>query len=181
MLFKTLLALSAFLTTPSLATHYPNALSLINAQPDLTRIAAYIKADPFLVDLYTHARDVTITIPVDSGFPPGTPPPSLTARPLLRAIVSEFVIEGVYPLKSFRQEGEGTGATYANTKLAGPEEYVNTSRGRALAKLFRQAGKPSVELGLGVSANVTQGVSHSASTVVPHPTPPKPRPYRTLC
>lgn len=132
---------------------FDNALALIESQSDLTLFARLVRRDPELVKLYSSAKDVTIVAAVDSPFPDAeTSAIIYSNKAYIRGVLQDTVIEGQYPTKAIT-----TSPIYANTKLSNPR-FVNTLRGRAVAKLIERDGKKTVDIGVGNSANITQGV-----------------------
>ncbi|KAG7005398.1 hypothetical protein G7Y79_00020g049260 [Physcia stellaris] len=145
-----LLLLLPLCTTTSVAPR--NALALIEAQPDLTLIAALIKRDPELVKLYSTAKDVTIVAAPDSTFTTTDPNNVIYAdRAGVRAILQDIVIKGLVPTSRITKK-----PIYFSTELTDPR-FVDTSRGSAVAKFVEIAGKKTVDVGAGVRANITQG------------------------
>ena len=157
MLFPNVASVILFLLLPFYATTsavtYKNALALIEAQPDLTLIAALIKRDPVLVKLYSTAKNVTIVTAVDSSFT-STDPNNLiySNRAAVRAVLQDIVIRGLHPTSGITKK-----PIYPSTELTDPR-FVDTSRGRAVSKLVEINGKKTVDVGAGTRANITQGV-----------------------
>ena len=145
------LLLPFYATTSAVASQ--NALTLIEAQSDLTLIAALIKRDPVLVELYSTATDVTIVAAVDSSFTSTDPNnPIYSNRAAVRAILQDIVIRGLYPTSAITKN-----PIYPSTELTNPR-FVDTSRGRAASKLVEINGKKTVDVGSGTRANIVQGV-----------------------
>lgn len=138
-------------TSPEASSN--NALALIESQSDLTLIASLIRRDPELVKLYSSVKDATVIVATDSSFPTtNTSAIVYSNRACIRAILQATVIEGQYPTGAIT-----TDPVYANTKLSNPR-FVDTSRGRAVAKLVEINGKKTVDIGVGNRANITLGV-----------------------
>lgn len=130
-----------------------NALALIEAQPDLTLIAALIRRDPELVKLYSTAKDVTIVAAVDSSFTTTDPNNLIFAdRAGVRAVLQDIVIRSLVPTSRITKI-----PIYFSTELTDPR-FVDTSRGSAVSKFVEVDGKKTVDVGAGVRANITQGV-----------------------
>ena len=155
-----LLLLLPFCATTSVAPR--NALALIEAQPDLTLIAALIRRDPELVKLYSTAKDVTIVAAPDSTFTTTDPNnPIYADRAGVRAVLQDIVIKGLVPTSRITKI-----PIYFSTELTDPR-FVDTSRGSAVAKFVEIAGKKTVDVGAGVRANITQGVMRFPSQPFP--------------
>lgn len=137
----------------------PNALALLESQDDLTFITTLIKRDPVLTRLYKTAKDITVAAPTDQSFKDLLNTSSidldgpLFPKDLVRAVEQELVLEGRYPLSSFKKK-----AKYVPTKLAN-RTYVNLSSGRAVCRLALQNGQKTLHFGGTRISNVTQGVS----------------------
>ena len=143
--------LPLYATTSAAASQ--NALGLIEAQPDLTLITALIKRDPELVKLYSTVKNATIVAAIDSSFSSIDPNNILYSnRAALRAILQDIVIRGLYPTSRITKK-----PIYPSTELT-DTRLVDTSRGRAVAKLVEIDGKKTVDVGAGSRANITQGV-----------------------
>ena len=165
MLVPSVVSLLLFLLLPFLATTSTvassTALALIEAQSDLTLIAALIRRDPALVKLYSTVKNATIVAAVDSSFTSLDPNNIIYSnKEAVGAILQDIVISGLYPTRTII-----TKPIYASTKLVNPR-FVDTSRGAATAKLVEVDGKETVNIGSGVSANITQGVNRYSSQFV---------------
>ena len=146
-----LLLLPLYATTSAAVSH--NALALIEAESDLTLIAALIRRDPVLVKLFSTVKNATIIAAVDSGF--GFTDPNniiYSNRAALRAVLQDTVIRGLHPTSAITEN-----PIYPSTFLSDPR-LVDTSRGRAASKLVEIDGKKTVDVGSGLRANITQGV-----------------------
>lgn len=162
MLIPNLASLLLFLLLPLYATTSAvaalNALTLIEAQPDLTLIAALIRRDPELVKLYSTVKNVTIVAAIDSSFTIIDPNNiAYSNRAAVRAILQDIVIRGVIPTSGITTE-----PIYPSTKLT-DARFVDTSRGRAASKLVEVDGQKTVDVGAGIRANITQGVTLPSS------------------
>ena len=158
MLTPNVASLLPFLLLPlSFATSavvFSNALALIEAQSDLTLIAALIRRDPELVKLYSTVKNATVVAAVDSSFSIIDPNNIIYSnKAAIRAILQDTVIRGLHPTSAIT-----TDPIYPSTKLSDPR-FVDTSRGRAVAKLVEIDGKKTVDVGAGKRANITIGVS----------------------
>ncbi|KAI4211757.1 MAG: hypothetical protein LQ351_005531 [Letrouitia transgressa] len=113
----------------------PNALALLESQDDLTFITTLIKRDPVLTRLYKTAKDITVAAPTDQSFKDLLNTSSidldgpLFPKDLVRAVEQELVLEGRYPLSSFKKK----------------------------AKLALQNGQKTLHFGGTRISNVTQG------------------------
>ena len=136
------------------AVVFPNALSLLEAQPDLSLITALVKRDPELVNLYLTVKNVTIVAAIDSSFTSIDPNNLIYSnRAAVRAILQDIVIRGIIPTSRIT-----TTPIYPSTELS-DARFVDTSRGRAASKLVEVDGKKTVDVGAGTRANITQGVT----------------------
>ena len=150
------LLLPLYVTTSAVASQ--NALALIEAQSDLTLIAALIRRDPELVKLYSTVKNATIVAATDSSFTSIDPNNLVYSnRAAVRAILQDNVIRGVVPTS-----GITTKPIYPSTKLT-DARFVDTSRGRAVSKLVETDGKKTVDVGAGTRANIIQGVTLPSS------------------
>ena len=130
-----------------------NALALLEAQSDLTLITALVKRDPELVKLYSTVKNATIVAAVDSSFPIMDPNSvRYSNRSLIRVILQDIVIRGVYPTSAITKN-----PIYPSTFSTNPR-YVDISRGSVTSKLVELNGEKTVTLGAGSRANITQGV-----------------------
>ncbi|KAL9595332.1 MAG: hypothetical protein Q9219_006509 [cf. Caloplaca sp. 3 TL-2023] len=130
---------------------YPNALALINAQPDLTIIATLINRDPELINLYQSVKDVTIFTAPDDTFPnKDLNVPPFTDKPFARAVLRQIIVEGIHPTSEFTAKPK-----YYKSKLTDPD-YVNLSLGAAVARLVRLNNQNNFLAGGGLSANVLE-------------------------
>ena len=145
------LLLPLYATTSAVTTR--NALALIEAQTDLTLIAALVRRDPELVKLYSSVRNATIVAAIDSSFPSVDPNNIIYSnRAGVRAILQDVVIKGLHPTSAITKN-----PIYPSTFLSDPR-FVDTSRGRAVSKLVEIDGNKTVDAGAGVRANIVQGV-----------------------
>ena len=161
---------AALVTLPLAFAHptYENALQYIESQHDLAIITSLIKADPVLTDLYSNVKDATVLAPLDSGFPSQDLSSSFfRSKFVIQTILTELIFDGLYPSSVWRSKPK-----YVDTKLAKPSVYVNTSRGKAVGKLFSRDGDKSVELGIGLIQNLVKPVSksHHRVSCTCHPT-----------
>ena len=157
MLTPTLISLLLFFLLPLSATTSgvvsKNALAFIEAESDLTLIAALIRRDPVLVKLFSTVKDATIVAAVDSGF--GFTDPNniiYSNRAAVRAVLQDTIIRGLHPTSAITKN-----PIYPSTFLTN-QRLLDTSRGRATAKLVEIDGKKTVDVGAGLRANITQGV-----------------------
>ena len=145
------LLLPLYATTSAVATR--NALALIEAQSDLSLIAALVRRDPELVKIYSSVRNATIVVAVDSSFPSVDPNNIIYSnRAGVRAVLQNVVIRGLHPTSAITKN-----PIYPSTSLSNPR-FVDTSRSRAVVKLVEIDGSTTVDAGAGVRANITQGV-----------------------
>ena len=143
--------LPLYATTSAVVSH--NALALIEAESDLTLIAALIRRDPVLVKLFSTVKNATIVAATDSGFGFTDPNNIIYSNPAaLRAVLQDTVIRGLHPTDAITKN-----PIYPSTFLSNPR-LVDTSRGRAASKLVEIDGKKTVDVGSGLRANITQGV-----------------------
>ena len=165
MYLKKLLSLLAAFVLPLCiaATKTPappgSSLELIESQKDLTLVAGLIRNHPDLVALYSKVKNVTIFLPPDSTFTEKDPNSSLytTNAESTKSILKAVIVEGLYPASAIT-----TVPRYLNTKLTSPK-YVDTSRGKAVAKLVETNGKKTVDIGVDTSSYVVIPVSGEPS------------------
>ncbi|KAL9044848.1 MAG: hypothetical protein Q9214_002044 [Letrouitia sp. 1 TL-2023] len=90
----------------------PNALALLESQDDLTIITTLIKKDPVLIRLYRTAKDITVVAPTDQSFKTLLNTSSidldgpLFPKDLVRAVEQNLILEGRYPLSSFKKKAK---------------------------------------------------------------------------
>lgn len=140
---------------------YPNALALINDQPDLTIISTLIKRDNVLVDLYTNVRDVTIFAAPDNTFPSqNLDVPPFTDKVFVRAILQQIIAEGVHPT-TFTPKPK-----YYKSALTNPD-FVNLSLGAASTRLVKLNGQNNFLAAGGLGANVLESGAVSQTAPLP--------------
>lgn len=140
-----------YATTSAVASN--NALAFMEAESDLTLIAALIRRDPVLVKLFSTVKNATIVAAIDSGFQ-FTDPNNIiySNRAAVRAVLQDTIIRGLHPTSAITEN-----PIYPSTFLTNPR-LLDTSRGRATSKLVEIDGKKTVDVGAGLRANITQGV-----------------------